>query len=428
MKYLFFIGLFLLILNFYSCSGKKGQSVKKIILTNTSSFNLTDKAIAINREQLLPIRSDAAYPLLIDQRGDTIPTQLDDLDGDGHWDELFFVINLPGDEQDTFDLSWINTAIKFKKRTTVRFGMRPTFDSKISPATIDTFYADQLPGVIGYQHFQTDGPTWENDKVGFRLYLDGRNSIDVFGKTVSYMTPDNVGIGKDGVTENNYSVMKDWGTDILDVGNSVGIGGISLLINDKLARLGVTEKDSLDNVDTTIFKIISKGPVRSLMKVTYKDWKPNDRNYFAEETISMWPGMYGFRNSVRLTNLTSNDTLVVGLVNSNTNQKLTEITINDKWVALITDDKQSVNKQWWLGLALVLPRKNYAGYFEAPKSGAVSKTYLGKLKVQNNEPVNYFAFAGWELSDKRFSDPDYFKKYIVGFFNQLSVEVKVKVN
>lgn len=425
LKNLFLLGVVFLT-SFCSCCLLKDSNGHKITLTNVSDVELTDKAIVVKRKDLRQIHAEKLHPLLISERGDTLSAQLDDVDGDNKWDELFFVTNLPAGGQENFNLKWSSSETVFGKRTSVRFGVRQTRPDIVQPAISDTFYADQLPGIIGYQHYQTDGPTWENDKVGFRLYLDGRNSIDVFGKKVSYMTPEDVGIGGDGMTENNYSVMKDWGTDILGVGNSVGIGGISLIIKDSLVRLGVTEQDSSNNVDSTIFKILSEGPVRSIMQYTYKNWRPADRAYLVQTNTSIWPGMYAFNNSVSFNHLKGDEVLVVGLVNSNTDKKLTEI-IHDKWVVLLTHDKQSVNKEWWLGLALILPKEQYLGYTLAPKVGSLSNTFLGKLEVENNKPLNYFAVAGWELSDERFRDEAFFTKYVNDLVRQISAEVKVKV-
>ena len=101
--------------------------------------------------------------------------------------------------------------------------------------------------------------------------------------------------------------------------------------------------------------------------------------------------------------------------------------LNDKWVVLLTHDKQTVNKEWWLGMALILPKENYIGYMEAPKTGNISTTYLGKLKLQNNKPLTYFAVAGWELSDAGFSDAAYFKNYVTDLVHQLTATVAVKI-
>lgn len=413
------------LLMFISCHSQK-KAGQTITVSNPSVLDLNNKCVVIQRRSL---KNPAAntFPVLISQTGETLPSQLEDTNGDGQWDQLFFLVDLPAKAKRRFNLQWSDHFTTHTKRTSVRFGVRQNREATVQPAISDTFYPDQLPAVIGYQHYQTDGPTWENDKVGFRLYLDGRNSIDVFGKKTSELTPEDVGIGKDGLTENNYSEMKEWGTDILAVGNSVGIGGVSLLINDSLARLGVTEQDPVGNVDSTIFKIVSEGPVRSIMKFSFLGWKPLDRNYKAEMITSIWPGEHAFKNSVRLNNLRGDETLVVGLVNSKTNHKLTEI-IGDNWVVLFTHDKQSVNQDWWLGLALILPRADYLGFMEAPKTGKLSTTYLAKLKIKNNQPVDYYAVAGWELSDTGFQNANYFQNYVVNLAKQLTTEIQVSVN
>lgn len=408
----------------WSCSSI--QQTQGFELKNNSEVNLVDKPISIKRAFLRLSPRDNFYPLLLSNKGDTIPSQLDDLDGDHKWDELFFLIDLRAGETKKVKLIWINHIINLAKKTSIRFGVRPERNSIVSPADSAIFLADQLPGVIGYQHYQTDGPTWENDKVAFRLYLDGRNSIDVFGKKVSYITPEDVGINARGVTENNYDTMKDWGTDILAVGNSIGIGGISFLVGDSLVRLGVTEQDTINNVESTKFKILSEGAVKSVMKFTYNNWKPLNRNYHIETTTSIWPGKYAFNNQVVCEHLKGNETLLVGLVNLNTEQPLEEITSSKHWVVLFTYDKQSVDNKWNLGLALVLSKDSYLGYMDAPKTGKLSHSYLAKVKLQNEKPITYYAIAGWELSDKQFKTRVGFKKYLNDFVNQLDAEVIVK--
>jgi hypothetical protein len=162
--------------------------------------------------------------------------------------------------------------------------------------------------------------------------------------------------------------------------------------------------------------------------VEYRGWKPLNRNYSLKQNTNITPGNYAFKNELLFNNLQGDETLLVGLVNSRTSQKLSEVYIDDNWVVLLTHDKQSVNKEWWLGLAVILPRKNYLGFIEAPKTGIVSSSFFGKLKVENNKPVTYFAVAGWELSDPRFKDPANFKKYVTDLAKQLSAPVTIKIN
>jgi hypothetical protein len=397
-----------------------------IMVKNTSSEELKNKPVMVQRKEL-PGRP-TGFPLITTIIGDTIPAQLDDLDRDGNWDELFFVADFKAGEERKFALRWIDSPVQTTPKTHIRFGVRQTENSRVEPALSDTFYADQLPGVIGYQHYQTDGPTWENDKAGFRIYLDGRNSIDVYGKKVSYITSDSIGIGKDGHTENNYSEMKDWGMDILAVGNSVGLGGISLKAKDSLARLGVTEQDSLNNVDSTVCNVVSNGNVRAILEFDYRNWKPLSRNYHVKTTTAIWPGVYAFQNTVNMQGLQQNDTLLIGLVNSNTTKAAEEININDRWIILLTHDQQSINKTWYLGMALIVPKEQYAGFIDAPKQGKLSNTFLAKMNAKNDQPLTYYAVAAWELSDPEFKDPAYFRNYVSNLAKQIDASLKITVN
>lgn len=396
-------------------------------MANTSSIVLKDKPISIKRADIRTAGGEEAFPLLRTSEGDTIPSQLDDLNGDGEWDELFFVIDLAEKAEKNLLLEWVDHQPAYIPRTSVRFGKRNAADLPVQPAVADTLYAHELPKSIGYQPYQTDGPSWENDKIGFRHYLDGRNIKDVFGKRVSYMSPEDVGINAEGAVEDNYHVMEEWGRDILAAGNSVGLGGVALLVADSLSRLGVTAGDSVNNVENTIFRILSEGPARSVINFRYHHWNTRGREYDVEESVSIWPGMYAYRNSVSVSGLQGDEQLLIGLVNSNTDHPVKEIRNFDNWAVLLTHDKQTYEKEWWLGMALILPKAVYDGYLEAPESGDLSNTFLAKLNIEDDRPVSYYAAAGWELSDERFRDAAFFEDYIGKLIAQLNAEVKVTV-
>ncbi len=123
--------------------------------------------------------------------------------------------------------------------------------------------------------------------------------------------------------------------------------------------------------------------------------------------------------------LQGDETLLVGLVNIHNDQPLQEIEINEEWVVLLTHDRQSYDKEWYLGMAIVLPKAIYQGYTEAPESGDLSNSYLAKLSIEEGKPVEYYAVGTWELSDEGFTDADYFKSYVTDLVQQLSAEVEV---
>jgi len=414
------------ILTVYSCGqAEKEQASLDFSVQNESTILLTDKPVTINRSDL-PLKDgeEGLYPIVISSEGDTIPAQLDDTDADGNWDELFMVADFAANEKRDFQLVWSEKEVDFPKRTSVRFGKREGADIPVHPALSDTLPADGLPKSVGYQPYQTDGPSWENDKVGFRHYFDGRNAKDLFGKKTSQMSPEDVGINSEGAVEDNYHVMEDWGRDILAVGNSVGLGGVALMVEGEPARLGVTVNDSINNVEESIFQIVEEGPVRSIIQYDYHNWQTHNRSYDVREVSTIWPGMSAYKNAVSVKGIRGDENLLIGLVNINNDQELSEIEVDDDWVVLLTHDQQTYEKQWWLGMALILPKAAYQGYTEAPKEGPLSNSYLAKLSVEENKAVEYYAVAGWELSDEQFADRDYFTNYVNSLVEQLDAEVK----
>lgn len=78
-----------------------------------------------------------------------------------------------------------------------------------------------------------EGPGWESDKVAYRLYLDERNVPDIYGKRLPGRVLDRIGQGKD-----DYHAMADWGQDIFQVNQSLGMGGIGVMRGGKATQLG----------------------------------------------------------------------------------------------------------------------------------------------------------------------------------------------
>ena len=422
----FYAPIALSVLIFANCNAQKKSNGNTIVLKNTSNIEVPQKAISIKRNQLSLNNPTGTYPILI-YKNDTIPAQVNDLDGDGKWDELFIVTDFSPKEVKTATLSWSDKDPKFPIKTSVRFGKREAKNLPVHPATEEVLMANQVHKKLGYQKYQTDGPSWENDKVGFRHYLDGRNSKDVFGKKIPAITPEDVGINSKGAVEDNYHVMYDWGRDIFPVGNSAGLGGFALLIDNKINRLGIIGSDTINNIEKTTFKIVSEGPVNSVLSYNYQNWEAAGNKYQAQETTSIWPGMYGYKNTISVNGLKGNETLVIAYSNLNNQNPLQVIDAGD-FVCFILHDKLTYERQWILGTAVIVPKNVYKGYIEAPKTGKLTDSYLIKLAAKNNQQVSYYPIAGWELSaDSNFKDSKYFTNYVTTLAKQLSAKIKVQV-
>lgn len=74
--------------------------------------------------------------------------------------------------------------------------------------------------------FAFEGLGWESDVIGYRLYLDKRFAMDIFGKRTSAPVLQRIGQHGD-----DYHELRDWGMDIFKVGNTVGMGSLGRLRN-----------------------------------------------------------------------------------------------------------------------------------------------------------------------------------------------------
>ncbi|MEJ2307675.1 MAG: DUF4861 family protein, partial [candidate division WOR-3 bacterium] len=116
---------------------------------------------------------------------------------------------------------------KYPKRTqailSIKCGGEWKVNKYVGGTFKDTNSLKTPPGHTDHSEFiRFEGPGWESDKVGYRLYLDWRNGTDIFGKKVDDMVLQDV--GQDGFE--SYHEMSPWGMDILKVGDALGIGAV----------------------------------------------------------------------------------------------------------------------------------------------------------------------------------------------------------
>ena len=102
-----------------------------------------------------------------------------------------------------------------------------------------------------------EGPTLENELIAYRFYLDSRHRSDIFGKKTNALVMDTVGW--------EYHDIMDWGSDILKVGESLGIGSPAIWYRDSLLTLS-------DCAEKTVEVVEGKGQAVSV-RFTFRDLK-----------------------------------------------------------------------------------------------------------------------------------------------------------
>lgn len=99
-----------------------------------------------------------------------------------------------------------------------------------------------------------EGPAWESDRVGYRLYLDSRNVTDVYGKKQPELVLHRIGLGQD-----DYHAEAAWGMDVLKVGDALGVGGLGVIRGAMAEQIGP--------VDAISAAVEANGPVLAAVRV-----------------------------------------------------------------------------------------------------------------------------------------------------------------
>jgi Domain of unknown function (DUF4861) len=387
-----------------------------ISLRNTGGFSRVDEPVIISKSFLDSIyRKDLSdyFPLVINSQGDTIPSQTDDLNGDGKWDELFLICDFLPFEKKGIRISLIKPSQKpvFSRRANLRF-------AKVIEKGVKYEVLNQAARLrstateLSQAAFQMEGPAWESDKIAFRNYFDARNGIDIYGKITSKMVLDSVGMGE------NYHNLQWWGMDILHVGNSLGAGAIGMLAGDTLYRL--------DLPGSGAYEAVSRGPLRVILRLTYNNWLVKDKKLNLVHEISTWGGFNGYQSKITLSGSTDALILLSGIVNL-LSDTLYERNSHPLFTVIFTHAKQAENHEY-LGLGLILPNTNYTGHSEANKKGpGIINSYLAHLKILPDTSITFRFYAGWEKANPEFNTALKFGNFLEREAEAMSRPILVRV-
>ncbi len=406
--------LVLLALMMLSCNSP--QKEIRIEVTNTMDKSRKDAIILLSRSAISDWTEipSGQWPALKDGDGNFIPSQVDDLDGDGEWDELFALIDMEAGSQKivamTFQLP--EDYPTFKTRTNLRLG-----DASVSGYP-ELQVASRLEGVSYHNHngetYQMEGPAWENDKVGFRNYLDQRNCMDIFGKLTPEMVLDSAGIKG----RQSYHEPDVWGMDILNVGTSLGSGAIGYLYKDSIYRVG-------DNGSGT-YKMAIEGPLHSRFNLSFTDWMVNDQSLNVNHQVEIIAGRHYYQGLVSYTGSEQELSLVTGIVNISSDS-LYVLNLDNNYIGLFTLDFQAADSSM-LAMALIVPSTYLLSYGATRDEGeGITQTYYVVLEAQPDDPVPYRFYALWEKEDSRWASPKEVSEFLKSEAERWTQSLKYEV-
>lgn len=257
-------------------------------------------------------------------------------------------------------------------------------------------------------YLRYEGPGWESDQVGYRLYLDQRNAVDVFGKLVTEPVLQKAGL--DGF--DSYHELQPWGMDVLKVAKSLGVGSIASLVDSSAVRV--------EKTDSVTCRITENGVVYSSFLTRYLGWNTGVSKVDLDSRISIHAGTRLTHNRITITG--SIDNISTGLIKDDkVKPKLfTKKGDASTYGYIATYGGQSLNKGDNLGIVVFFNPKQLMELTEDQFS------HIVKLRPTGGK-IDYYYAGVWQLEPNGITDEAGFVAYIEKTAKELASPVKVEI-
>ena len=228
-------------------------------VSNTSNVDRTDIPVVIDlKGKGFDIRS--AKVML---KGQEIPCQLDDLDQDGIYDELCFLADLKAKTAAFYAIEFNTSEAPIPYPARVYAEMLVRNDKVKEKNKHDNFLESitvrgDCANSYNIQHHH--GVDFESEYNGIRIYFDKRQTLDLYGKFQKRLE----------LKETQFYTSKEqkaegYGDDVLWVGNTFGLGAFR--------GWDGQQPTMIDPVSSRTQRIISYGPLRTIVEVVDKNWQ-----------------------------------------------------------------------------------------------------------------------------------------------------------
>lgn len=240
------------------CTTTMAQQTITVSVSNPVNTNRTDQPVVIPLAKYGDIRS-----ALVTSDGKEIACQLDDLDQDEQFDELCFLADLAGKEkkQYTVTLYQQGEPRPYPARVYAEMLMR---NDKVKEKNRHDNYIESITArgdcANSYNLQHHHGVDFESELNGIRIYFDKRQTLDLYGKFKKRLE-----LKETQFYTSDEQKTQGYGDDVLWVGNTFGLGAFR--------GWDGKEPTMIDPVRSRTQRIVSYGPLRTIVEVIDRGWK-----------------------------------------------------------------------------------------------------------------------------------------------------------
>ena len=220
----------------------------------------TDQPVVISLAQYGEVRS-----ALVTVDGQEIPCQLDDLNQDDIFDELCFLVNLGERERKQYTVTLFDEGEprSYPARVYADMLVRNTSDKQLKKNQQNNFLESitvRGDAADAYHIQHHHGVDFESELNGIRIYFDARQTLDLYGKYQKRLELQDTQFYTDAEQK-----AQGYGDDVLWVGQTFGLGAFR--------GWDGTKPTLVEPVRSRTQRIISYGPLRTIVEVVDRDWQ-----------------------------------------------------------------------------------------------------------------------------------------------------------
>ena len=386
------------------------QQKLTVNVNNTMKQERTDQPVVIPLAVYGDIRSAR---VTVD--GKEIACQLDDLDQDEQYDELCFLVDLGSHQKKQYTVTLYHEGEPrfYPARVYAEMLMR---NDKVKEKNRHDNYIESITArgdcANSYNLQHHHGVDFESELNGIRIYFDKRQTIDLYGKFKKRLE-----LKDTQFYTSDEQKKQHYGDDVLWVGNTFGLGAFR--------GWNGKEPTMIDPVRSRTQRIVSYGPLRTIVEVIDRGWKADAAKVPVNMTLryTQYAGHRDTDVDVLFNKDVSDYRFSTGIINVKNSEEFTD---NKGLRACWGTDYPSTDTVKWkretVGLAIKIPRQHIVSEEPANKDnyGFVVKSDKNQLKYKitytsANESFGFHSAREWF---------DYLKKWNLEVEQPVKVEVK----
>ncbi len=411
--------LLALILLLGTTSAMSAELTLTVKLTNSQS--VAREAVPVSVPIDSPLVSRLGGPVMsatVSGADGDLPYQLDDLDDDGIYDELFFLTDMPRKSKQsiTVTFSTVGTPAVFPSGVygSLSIRDRSSKNPKHLPITSLTVPASSNP----YQYVFPHGPLLESEYVGFRIYCDHRQSVDYYGHRQKQ-----VELPETAFYPSKEQKSNGYGDDVLYTGSTYGCGTMH-------GWDGATSV-MFQNVRSRTYTLLASGPLRTIIQTVNKAWRVTESSLPVDVTTRyiLCARHRDVKVEVRFSRPVPDLQLSTGVTDIVGSEAITDKSgLRGCWGTACAGNNPKVYDTHTVGLAVCVPREYYRGdaHFTDGKGQLPNQAYVALLSTSTDR-LHYWFTATCDLETFGFADSKAWSDYLHSWKRSLLSPVKVEI-